>query len=276
MSNFIGCESGYDHARAVVFGAPFDSTASYRPGSRFAPAAMRNESYAIETYSPMLDRDLGELLVHDMGDLEFPLGAPEAMLKAVEERTARILKDFKIPVMLGGEHLVTLGAVNAAHKAYPELRVVQFDAHADLRDEYLGAKLSHATVMRRCADTLGGGSIYQFGIRSGTHEEFSWAKNHSQLYKFGVSDVSVLDGVGGAPLYVTIDLDVLDPGALPGTGTPEAGGVSYTELLAALRIVARRNVVGVDIVELSPPQDPNGGSTLTACTLLRELLLMLA
>ena len=276
MSNFIGCESEYGHARAVVFGVPFDSTASYRPGARFAPAAMRNESYAIETYSPMLERDMGELLVHDMGDLEFPLGAPEAMLEAVEERAAKILKDFKLPVMLGGEHLATLGAVRAARKMYPELHVVQFDAHADLRDEYLGAKLSHATVMRRCADALGGKSLYQYGIRSGTHEEFNWAKNHSQLYKFGVSDVPALDGIGDAPLYVTVDLDVLDPGVLPGTGTPEAGGVSYAELLAALKTVAQRNVVGVDIMELSPPQDPSGGSTLTACTLLRELLLMLA
>ncbi|MCL2085010.1 MAG: agmatinase [Oscillospiraceae bacterium] len=276
MSSFIGCGARYGGARAVIFGAPFDSTASYMPGSRFAPAALRNESGAIETYSPYLGRDLEDIGVHDMGDLELPPGDAEAMLRAVERRAAEILKDGKIPVMLGGEHLVTLGAVRAAYEKYPDLRIVHFDAHTDLRDEYLGAKMSHATVIRRCWDILGDGRIYQFGIRSGTREEFAWAGGgHTNLRRFDLKGAETLaDALGGAPVYLTVDLDVLDPGVFPGTGTPEAGGVSYAELRDALKAAARCDIVGADMVELSPPQDLSGVSTLTACTLLRELLLM--
>jgi agmatinase len=275
MSNkFIGCDSDYADASAVLFGAPFDSTSSYRPGSRFAPAAVRNESYGIETYSPALEMDLEDICVYDAGDPELPFGDTVQALDIIERRVKGFLDDGKLPVMLGGEHLVTLGAVRAAAEKYPDLRIAHFDAHADLRDEYLGVKLSHASVIRRCWELTGDGRVHQFGIRSGTREEFLWAREHTLMRSFDLSGIESLRACG-APVYLSVDLDVLDPGVFPGTGTPEAGGVSYTELLSALREVTKCDIVGTDLVELSPPHDAGGRSTLLACTLLRELLLML-
>jgi agmatinase len=179
--------------------------------------------------------------------------------------------------MLGGEHLVTYGAARAASRAFPELSIVHFDAHADLRDEYLGERLSHATVMRRCWELTGDGSIFQFGIRSGDREEFEFAKAHTRMRRFsfdGLGETLALPALADRPVYLTIDLDVLDPGEFPGTGTPEAGGVRFLELLGAASAVLREcRVIGLDLVELSPPCDPSGASTSLVCKLLRELLL---
>ena len=175
--NFIGADSPFDEARTVLFGAPYDSTTSFRPGTRFGPSAMRSESFGIETYSPYQDRDLeSDALVHDAGDLELPFGAPDRALDMIEAKAAEILDAGKTPFLLGGEHLVTLGAVRAAAKRHPDLRIIHFDAHADLREDYLGVRLSHACVMRRCHDILGDGRIWQFGIRSGTKDEFDFMK----------------------------------------------------------------------------------------------------
>lgn len=260
----------------VLFGAPYDCTASYRPGSRFAGAAIRGESYGIETYSPYQDRDLTDCKIFDSGELELPFGGPERPLELIEERAEKILADGKLPLMIGGEHLVTLGAVRAAVKRYPQLHIIHFDAHTDLRDEYLGAKLSHATVMRRCHDLVGDGRIYQFGIRSGDRPEFLWAKEHTFLQKFDFTGLErAAESIGNAPVYFSIDLDVLDPSEFPGTGTPEAGGVRFLELLQAVKTVAGLNVVAADMNELSPPCDQSGVSTALACKLLRELLLSL-
>lgn len=273
---FIGCDSGYGESRIVLFGAPYDCTSSYRPGSRFAGAAIRNESYGIETYSPYLDRDLADCKIFDSGELELPFGGPEPALEMIEERTAQILADGKLPLMIGGEHLVTLGAVRAAVEKYPGLRIIHFDAHTDLRDDYLGTKLSHATVMRRCHELTGDGRIYQFGIRSGDRPEFLWAKEHTFLQKFDFTGLErAAESIGNAPVYFSIDLDVLDPSEFPGTGTPEAGGVRFLELLQAVKTVAGLNVVAADMNELSPPCDQSGVSTALACKLLRELLLSL-
>lgn len=277
VQTFIGCEGGYQESGIVLFGAPFDSTTSYRPGTRFASAAIRGESYGIETYSPYLDRDLTDHPIFDAGDLELPFGAPDRALELIEAQTARILGDGKLPVMIGGEHLVTLGAVRAAFQKYPDLRIVHFDAHTDLRDDYLGVKLSHATVIRRCHDMVGDRRIFQFGIRSGDRPEFEWAKEHTYLQKFDFGGVGALRSeIGMYPVYFTVDLDVLDPAEFPGTGTPEAGGVRYLQLLEATSRVTILNVVGADIVELSPPYDQSGRSTALACKFLRELLLQLS
>lgn len=276
IHTFIGCDSSYEDSNIVIFGAPFDGTTSYRPGTRFASAAMRNESYGIETYSPYLDRDLSEIHVFDGGDLEFGFGNPEKPLRVIQEYVSEILADTKLPVMLGGEHLVTLGAMRAVVKKYPDLHIVHFDAHADLRDDYLGDQLSHAAVMRRCWDLVGDNRIEQFGIRSGDKEEFLWGREHMHTHKFNLDGVESLSSkIGQAPVYFTIDLDVLDPAAFPGTGTPEAGGVSFMELMKAASEVLKLNVVALDMVELSPPYDPSGCSTATACKLLREFLLQL-
>ena len=273
--NFIGADSAYEDADVVLFGAPYDSTTSFRPGTRFGPAAMRGESFGIETYSPYQDRDMEEIRVHDAGDLELPFGAPDRALEMIEEKAAAILADGKKPFLLGGEHLVTLGAVRAAAKLFPGLRVIHFDAHADLREDYLGVRLSHACVMRRCHDLLGDGRIWQFGIRSGTRDEFAFMKSgHVVTEPFTAKTLPKLSFPEDTPVYLTVDLDVLDPSEFPGTGTQEAGGLRFVELLAALRdVLARFNVVALDNVELSPPIDPTGRSTALACKLLREELL---
>lgn len=274
---FLGCEADFEEADIVLFGAPFDSTASYRPGSRFGSRAIREESFGIETYSPYRDADLSECAVFDAGDPELCIGDAELALTQIEKISAEILDAGKLPVMLGGEHLVTLGAVRQASKRYPDLRVVHFDAHADLRDEYLGASLSHAAVLRRCWDLLGDGRIFQFGIRSGMREEFGWAKAHTELHRFGFDGLAeTVERLAGFPVYFTMDLDVLDPSTFPGTGTPEPGGVSFLQLMDAACLVAERcRVVGCDLVELAPSLDPSGVSTIVACKLLRELLLAL-
>ena len=276
--NFIGCDSGFDTARTVLFGAPFDSTTSYRPGARFGSAAIRHESFGIETYSPYLDRDLGDCAIHDAGDLELPFGAPDPALKMIETEAARILAAGKVPVLLGGEHLVTLGAVRAARARHPDLHILHFDAHADLRADYLGNPLSHACVMRRCHDLLGDGRIFQFGIRSGTKEEFAFqGAGRVRAERFAAKTLPSIVLPPQTPVYLTVDLDVLDPAEFPGTGTPEAGGLAFETLRGVLMdVFARFNVVAFDLVELAPALDASGRSTALACKLLRECLLALA
>ncbi len=276
--NFIGCDSSYADADIVLFGAPFDSTTSYRPGARFGPSAMRHESYGLETYSPYQDKDLTDFNIFDSGDMELCFGSSERALADIESRARQILSDGKLPLLLGGEHLVTLGAVRAALEKYPDLHIVHFDAHADLRDDYLGSKLSHACVLRRCHDLIGDGRIHQFCIRSGDREEFRFADKHTDMHKFDFSGLEELTEnliEANVPVYFTIDLDCLDPSAFPGTGTPEAGGVSFLSLLSAVQSVAKANIIGADVNELAPMLDHSGVSTAVACKVLRELLLAL-
>ena len=278
VETFIGCDAAFADSRLVLFGAPFDSTTSFRPGARFGSSAMRHESFGIETYSPYQDRDLTDCAIFDSGDLELCFGSAEAALADVEARASEILKADKMPILLGGEHLVTLGAVRAAAQKYPDLHIIHFDAHADLRDDYLGAKLSHACVIRRCHDILGDGRIHQFCIRSGDREEFRFARQHTELHPFsfeGLDTVCARLIAEDAPVYLTIDLDCLDPACFPGTGTPEAGGVTFPQLLTAILQVAQLNVVAADLNELAPMLDPGGASTAMACKVLRELLLAL-
>jgi agmatinase len=276
IHTFIGCDNEYDESKIVIFGAPYDCTTSYRPGARFASSAIRNESFGIETYSPTLDKDLTDILVFDGGDLELTFGNSEKALKDIEKYTGEIVADGKIPFMIGGEHLVTLGAVRSTVKKYPDLHMIQFDAHMDMRDDYLGEKLSHATVMKRCWEIIGDEKIYQFGIRSGDREEFYSAAAHVETCKFGFDTLdAVIEKLAGKPVYLTIDLDILNPGEFPGTGTPEAGGVSYKELIEAIDKVAKLNIIGLDMNELCPVYDQSGISTALACNLVRELLLQL-
>lgn len=277
VETFIGCEAEFEEASIVMFGAPFDSTTSYRPGTRFASKTMRAESFGLETYSPYQDRDLTDYAVFDGGDLELPFGNPRRALDQIGTVTAEILNAGKIPCMIGGEHLVTLGAVEQVVKKYPDLHVIQFDAHTDLREDYLGEKMSHATVLRRIWELVGDKRIHQFGIRSGEREEFMWAKEHSDLHKHNFEGLEEsIASIKGCPVYLTIDLDVLDPSAFPGTGTPEAGGVTFLQLLEAVCRVAELNIVGMDVNELCPAYDPSGMSTALACKVLRELLVAVA
>lgn len=191
VETFIGCDSSYRAADIVLYGAPFDSTTSYRPGARFGPSAIRHESFGLETYSPYQNADLTDFDIFDSGDLELCFGSSEAALADIEARAEEILHDGKLPLLLGGEHLVTLGAVRAVAEKYPGLHIIHFDAHADLRDDYLGAKLSHACVLRRCHDLVGDGRIHQFCIRSGDREEFRFAAEHTDLHRaLGGTDLS--------------------------------------------------------------------------------------
>ncbi len=274
--NYIGCDAEYDEARVVLYGAPFDSTTSFRPGTRFAGQAVRNDSYGLETYSPYQDQELTEGTVYDCGDLELAIGDPGIVLEQIRETAEKILQDGKLPFMIGGEHLLTLGAVRAAAQKYPDMHIIHFDAHTDLRTDYLGVELSHACVIRRCWELLGDGRIHQLGIRSGERYEFDWAKSgHTDFHPFVLDDLeAVLESVGDAPVYFTVDLDVLDPSVFPGTGTPEPGGVDFLTLMRAVTDVCGRvNLIGCDVNELCPPCDPTGASTAVACKIIREMLI---
>lgn len=272
----MGCDADYKAARIVLYGAPFDSTTSFRPGTRFGCGAIRRESYGLELYSPYQDAELaGD--VFDSGDIELPFGDPAPALAMIEERAAQIIRDGKLPFLLGGEHLVTLGAVRAAAKAFPGLHILHFDAHADLRSDYLGCELSHACVLRRCHEIVGDGRIYQFGIRSGDKAEFDWGKAHVYTHKFDFAGLDdALARLAGKPVYLTVDLDVMDPSVFPGTGTPEPGGVSFDSLRRAVtEACGKLRIAGADVNELSPHYDHSGISTAAACKIVREMLIAL-
>lgn len=277
VQTFIGCESSFEESSTVLFGIPFDGTTSFRPGTRFAMQAIRTDSFGLESYSPYLDRDLEDVAIFDGGDLDLPFGNTERVLSDISEYTKAVLANDKKFLMVGGEHLVSLPTIQAAYEKYPELHVIHIDAHTDLREDYLGEKLSHASVIRRCHDFLGDNRIFQFGIRSGLKEEFEWAKEHTYMERFSIDTVKeVVQQLKDVPVYVTIDLDVLDPGVFPGTGTPEPGGITYKELLTGIAALQDLNqLVAADVVELSPPYDHTGASTAMACKTVREMLLTL-
>ncbi len=273
--SFQSCQSEYKDSDVVIFSAPLDTTTSFRPGTRFAGNHIRIDSVGIEWYSPYQDKSLKDYKTCDIGDLEMPLGDLEGALDVIYKTTKKIINDKKLPLMIGGEHLVTYPVVKALMEKYKELHIIHLDAHTDLRDEFLGMKLSHATVLRRSYDL--GAKIYSFGIRSGDKHEFEWAKEHIYLRKF---DLETLDEkvnlLKDKPVYITIDLDILDPGVFPGTGTPEPGGIQFKELLSAFDLFQNlNNIVGADIVELNPLLDPSGASTMAAIKALRELVLLL-
>jgi len=277
LPRFMGCDACLDEAEIVVFGAGFDGTVTYRPGSRFAPQAMRSEFYGLEMYSPVLERDLSEISICDGGDLELPFGNTNAALDMINKTVMEISERSAKPFMIGGEHLVTLPAFKAMLQKYPDICLVQLDAHTDLRDEYLGEQLSHSSVVRRIWDIIGNGRIWQLGIRSGLKEEFEWAREgHTCLRPFDLSAAQeAAETLAGKPVYLTIDLDVLDPSAMPGTGTPEPGGVTFRELQAALNHFRGMNIAAADVVELAPRLDSSGVSTAAACKVMREVLLLM-
>lgn len=278
VMTFIACDAEYEDASVVLFGAGFDGTTSFRPGTRFGPSAIRNESFGIETYSPYQDKDMLDYCFFDSGDLELPFGNTDSVLADIYERSVAILADGKMPFMLGGEHLVTLGSVRAVSEKFDDLHIVHFDAHADLRDDYLGQKLSHACVLRRCHEIVGDGHIFQFGIRSGDRNEFIFADTHTEMHKFNFDGLEdVVEKLKGKNVYLTVDLDVLDPSIFAGTGTPEAEGMSFGDLRKALTLVCSKlNIVGCDVNELSPQYDQSGVSTAVACKIIREMLLALS
>jgi agmatinase len=268
--NFIGAESDLKSADIVIAGLPYDGTVSFRPGTRFGPASIRQVSDVIETYSPILDKDLTDYRIHDAGDIDLTIGNRDKILGEIRTWVGGFLDQGKKVVSLGGEHLVSFPVLEAYAEKYPGLSVVHLDAHADLREDYMGEKNSHATVMRRVSELIGLENIYTAGIRSGTREEFQMKRpfTREQL----MEKISAIQG----PVYLTLDLDVLDPSIFPGTGTPEPGGWTFRELMEVIYALKGNHVVGADIVELSPPFDPQGNSSIVAAKILREILLIMS
>lgn len=275
---FLGASPDPERTRAVLFGVPMDFTVTARPGARLAPQRIRAVSDVLEEYSLELDASLADHPFHDAGDAAVVWGNVAATLAVVREIVAGVAAWGKIPFLLGGEHLLTLAAVEALLPRHPDLVVVQFDAHADLRDTYAGEALSHATVMRRVAELLPPGRVFQFGVRSATPEELAWARQRTRLFPGEVLAPlrEVLADLSRAPLYVTVDVDVADPAHAPGTSTPEPGGVTARELLAAVTALRGCRVVGFDLVEVCPPADPADVAALLAARIVRDALLCFA
>ncbi len=276
IKTFISCDAEYIESDIVLFGAGFDGTTSFRPGTRFAPDAIRTDSEGLETYSPYFDIDIEDKSISDIGDLELVFGDTNKVLDTIYKTSQQILKDNKKPFLIGGEHLVTYPQVKALTEKYDDLHIIHLDAHTDLREDYLGQKMSHASVIKRCSDLVGKNKIFQFGIRSGLKEEFEFAKKNHYIELFSVDTISkVLPDLKGKKVYITIDLDVLDPSVFPGTGTPEPGGITYKELQNFLLTLKGLDIVGCDVVELSPTYDHSGVSTAVACKVIRELLCLI-
>jgi agmatinase len=275
---FIGSHPHYEESKAVLYGMPMDWTVSYRPGSRFGPARIREVSIGLEEYSPYLDRELEEVKYFDAGDIPLPFGNPQRSIEIIEKYITELLGHNKFPLGMGGEHLVSWPVMKAMYKKYPDLAIIHMDAHTDLRTEYEGEALSHSTPIRKVAELIGPENVYSFGIRSGMKEEFQWAKDNGMfIAKFEVLEPlkEILPKLAGRPVYVTIDIDVLDPAHAPGTGTVDCGGITSKELLASIHEIARSEVkvVGGDLVEVAPIYDSSEQTANTASKLIREMLL---
>lgn len=275
---FIGMNSGYKESDVVLYGMPMDWTVSYRPGSRFGPMRIREASIGLEEYSPYLDRELKEVKYYDIGDLPLPFGNAPKSLEIIENFVKQLLDDGKFPLGIGGEHLVSWPVMKAVSEKYSDLAIIHMDAHTDLRTDYEGEPLSHSTPIRKIAEKIGPHNVYSFGIRSGMKEEFQWAKdNGMHISKFEVLEPlkKILPTLKGRPVYVTIDIDVLDPAHAPGTGTVDCGGITSKELLASIHAIAQSgvNVVGCDLVEVAPVYDVSEQTVNTAGKLIRELML---
>ncbi len=278
LDRFMSAQASYADARAVLFGIPMDFTTSYRPGTRFGPGRIREASYGIEDWSFHQLADLHDKAYHDLGDVPMVYGDVVRSLERAKSVACQIVADGKIPFMMGGEHLVTVPVVHAVAEKYPDLVLLQFDAHADLRSDYTGNPLSHATAMRRCLDVLPPRNLYQFGIRSGTKEEYQYSREHCHLYPHEVLAPlkKLVPSLGQRPVYITIDIDVHDPAYAPGTGTPEPGGISSREMIEAISAMAGLNVVGFDVVEVAPNLDETDRTVVLGALLIREALLAFA
>ena len=273
-TNYISASASFEKSQGVILGCPYDGSASFRPGARFGPSAIRRASWGIETFSPYFQRDLSQCSIHDMGDLELPLGEKKISLGLIRKALGKILSERKLPIILGGDHLITLPIIEEILPLYPQLYIIHIDAHTDLREEYLGEFLSHCTVMRRLIERLGEGRLFQIGIRSGTEDEFKLARKIKSIISLEPASLnSMIRRLRNKPVYITLDLDVIDPSLLPGVGTPEPGGFTFQEFISLLKKLQTLHVIGFDIVELTPDYDPTQVSSITASVILREMIL---
>ena len=273
---FMGSRESYREASAVLVGVPMDFTCSFRPGTRFGPQKIREVSIGIEEYSAYLDKSLEDVNYFDCGDLDLPMGNVVGSLKMIEDAAGEIISDGLFPLFMGGEHLISVPVIRKVYEKYGDkLAVLHFDAHADLREDYLGCPHSHASAIRRLVDFMPGKNIYQFGIRSGTREEFEFARENTNLYPFEVLEPlsNVLPALEGRPVHITLDIDVVDPAFANGTGTPEPGGIDSRELLKCIRLMSGLNIVGFDLVEVSPLYDVSDRTALLAAKVIRDILL---
>jgi len=271
---FISANASFEESGGVILGCPYDGSASFRPGARFGPSAIRRASWGIETFSPYFQRDLTQFSIHDMGDLELPLGEKKISLNLIRKAIRQILSKKKLPILLGGDHLITLPMIEEILPIYPQLHLLQIDAHTDLREDYLGEFLCHSTVMRRAVDHLGEGRLFQIGVRSGTEKEFKSARKMKSIVPFDPGSLSsMIKRLRNKPVYITLDLDVFDPSLLPGVGTPEPGGITFQEFVFLLKKLQPLHVIGFDIVELTPDYDPTQVSSVAASVILREMIL---
>ncbi len=273
--SWLEASDNFEASKVILVGIPYDGTCSFTPGTRFGPEQIRLASKGLEEYSAYQDKSLEDVDFYDAGELDLPFGDRDEVLRLIKECAQDVISQNKTYLGIGGEHLVTLPALEAYYEKYPDIKLIHFDAHADLREEYLGQKLSHATVIRRISDIIGLDNIVQVGLRSGTKEEFELIKKHDTLAR-GVGDFQKkIEKFGNAPVFLTIDLDVLDPSIMSGTGTQEAGGLFYNEFLEYFMSMKYLNIVASDVVELSPNLDQSGVSTATAAKIIRELILRL-
>ena len=275
---FMGVSGEYNNADTIIFGVPMDFTCSYRSGTRFGPQKIREASISIEEYSVYQDKLLDDYKYFDCGDLELPLGDLKKSLDAVGEAVEEVMSTGKKPLVLGGEHLISLPLVKKMHEKYrKDLVLLHFDAHADLRDDYLGVKYSHASVIKRITDFMPAKNIYQFGVRSGSREELDFGKKNTNLFLFDVLNPlkSVLGEISDRPIYITFDIDVFDPAFANGTGNPEPGGIDTREMIDAIMLLKGLNVVGFDIVEVSPPYDISDRTAVLAAKIIREMIMIL-
>ena len=272
---FMGSRRDPAGCRVGLFGVPYDGTTSFRPGTRFGPAAIREVSQGLETYCPQLDLDLEDLAYADLGAVDIPFGAPEPVVNAVQRATTAVLDLGLSPLMLGGEHSISSGAVAAVANQHPDLVLVQLDAHADLREEWLGARHSHACAMRRCLEVLPSQTLFQLAIRSGTREEFTELQESGRLMPSIDALQQALAPLKGKPIYLTVDLDWFDPAVLPGTGTPEPGGFLWRDFAAVVDVLRGHRLVAADVVELAPQLDSSGVSSVLAAKVTRSLILLM-
>lgn len=276
-SKFMASCDSYETASVVIVGAPMDFTSSFRPGARFGPQKIREVSVGLEEYSIYNGKSLEDIKFFDAGDLDLPFGNVKESLRIIGDAASRIISDAKFPLFIGGEHLISLPIIKKAYEKYGnELVILHLDAHADLREEYLGCSESHASVIRRLTDFMPAKNIIQLGIRSGTREEFEFASHNTHMYKFDVAEPlkSLIPAIETKPVYVTLDIDVVDPAYANGTGTPEPGGISSRELLEAVLMLSGINIVGFDIVEVAPVYDASDRTALLAAKAIREVVLM--
>ena len=272
MSFYFAINS-YPKTKTVIQGLPFDRTSSFIPGSRFAPSQIRTAFANVESYSPYQKQDLTSFKIYDAGDVVFPIANTRPSFNQIRVKTKRHLAKGKKVLSLGGEHTITIPLVEIHKEYYPKLRVVQLDAHADLRDEFLGEKMCHATTMRRVSEIVGGKNVFQLGIRSMANEETKY-----KIYPFGPGQhiKKIKELLRSDPVYITLDIDVLDTSVMPAVATPEPGGWSFAELISTLTEMSSCNIVGADLVEYNPLTISSFAYASTAAVIVREMLLLLA